>query len=45
MSTTVSSLLLQPENFFYRNIEDPLDFGMADFGLALVLENRGPGDT
>lgn len=36
---------IKPENFFYRDIEDPLSFGMADFGLAMVCDERGPGDS
>ena len=36
--------VFQPENFFYRNLQDPLDFGMADFGLGIVLDEQGDSD-
>ncbi|KAK9893221.1 kinase-like protein [Cystobasidium minutum MCA 4210] len=35
---------IKPDNFLYRNIDDPMDFALADFGIALVLDRKGPAD-
>ena len=36
---------IKPENFFYRDDNDFLNFGMADFGLAIVCPEKGEDDS